>query len=141
MSSYFENLHATAWLLNSNNNNDYNSFFSSGTEIKSSGKSGNSWSISSNQIPTYNYNFTTAVINNLNNRPKASSDFVNGKTTAKAGEVYVFGSNIGYNTKSCRLEYWPPGPECPVSSANSVSFPLHPAPESSAGKFLFPYKA
>mmetsp|Transcript_33295 Transcript_33295/g.48199 ORF Transcript_33295/g.48199 Transcript_33295/m.48199 type:complete len:433 (+) Transcript_33295:1827-3125(+) len=141
MSNYYSNLHSTAWLLNSNNNYDFNNIFSSGTEILSSAvKTGTpSWSISSYQIPAYNYNFTTEVINTLNNRPKASSDFVTGKTTAKAGKVYVFGTNIGYNAKSCGLEYWPPGPECPVSKVNSVSFPLHPAPESSAGGCTAPY--
>ena len=46
---------------------------------------------------------------------QASRDFTTGKTTAKAGTVYSFGSNIGYSSTACTLGYWPPGPDCNIN--------------------------
>lgn len=127
-------LHSTAWKLNANNNNDYNPIFSSNTEIISSGLSGTtSWTIVFNQIPYYYYNFTKSVISALNSRPKASTDFALGRTTATTNNLYQFGSNIGYIASPCVLGYWPPGPVCPAATVKTVSFNIKPAIESSTG--------
>jgi len=129
-------LHSAAWQLNANNNNDYSLTFSANTEITSSGSSGStSWTIVFNQIPYYYYNFTKSVISALNSRPKASTDFTTGRTTATLNSLYQFGSNIGYVSSPCNLGYWPPGPVCPSATVKTVSFNLKPAIESSSGKF------
>ena len=128
-------IHANSWLLNANNNNDYSSIFSTNTEIISSSSSSSSlWTINFNQIPYYYHNFTASVIAALNSRPKASTDFVNGKTTAVVGRRYSFGTNIGYITIPCQLGYWPPGPVCPSAISKTISFSLQPAPEIYSGK-------
>lgn len=128
-------LHANSWKMNANNQYDYSSIFSSYTEILSSSLSSSSWSVSFNQIPFYETNFSTLMVSKLNTRPKASTDFVDGHTTATANHIYPFGSNIGYAGSPCQLGYWPPGPVCPTASTKSVAFKLNPAPETSSGKF------
>lgn len=71
-------------------------------------------------IPKYNVTITQDMIDTLNSRPRASSDFIAGATTAVAGELVEFGANIGYNssTENCPDTggdgYWPPGPGCPT---------------------------
>ena len=126
-------LHASSWQMNSNNNNNSNSIFGSPTEILSGALSGSTWSITFNQIPFYNHNFTKSAISALNSRPKVSTDFTSGKTTAIANQKYSFGSNIGYVGTSCNLNYWPPGPLCPAAISKTVSFKLQPAPEINPG--------
>jgi len=132
-------IHATAWKLNANNNNDYSSIFSTKTEILTSAMASSStWSISYNQIPYYYHNFTSSVISILSSRPKAATDFVtNGKTTALLNHKYMFGSNIGYAGSPCTLGYWPPGPVCPSLTSKTTSFKLQPAPEVSSSELLF----
>ena len=128
-------LHANSWILNANNQDDKSSIFSTATEVISSTASGNSWTITTNQIPYYNFNFTADVIASLNSRPKRSTDFSNGYTTAEVNTVYPFGSDIGYASKACSMGYWPPGPVCPIAKSKSISFPTKPAQEMSTGKF------
>ena len=57
------------------------------------------------------------------------------QTTATAGSVYVWGSNIGYNSAACASSsttgYWPPGPACPKSKSTTVAFSLAPKPDVS----------
>jgi hypothetical protein len=131
-------LHYQEWLLNADNNNDFSSVFTANTEVVVSyGIAGttNIWTVSSNQIPFYDYNFSTSVVSTLNSRPLAGSDFSSGQTTAAVGRTYAFGSNIGYSSGSCGLGYWPPGTAvCPYATSVSVSFSLKPATEVSAGK-------
>jgi hypothetical protein len=95
------------------------------------------WVIYSTDIPNYDRIFTSADINTLNSRPDASHDFKSGVTTAIAGDTYVFGSDIGYNsTAFCPLNYWPPGPVCPEPLNSTVVFPLRPAPEMASGQYI-----
>ena len=123
-------LHAKSWLINTNNN--YNNYFNSWTDIATSHVTGKGklWSVLTSQIPNYNYRFTTADIQQLNSRPKASTDFVTGRTTAVAGRNYTYGTNINYvtSTGSCKLGYWPPGPICPAAQNIVLNFTLTPAP-------------
>lgn len=126
-------LHANSWLVNKNNN--YNHYFNSWTDITNSHVTGKGkvWSVLASQIPNYNNIFTTANIQQLNSRPKASTDFVTGRTTAVAGRNYTFGTNINYVTSSgsgsgCNLGYWPPGPICPAAQNIVLNFTLTPAP-------------
>ena len=137
MSVDYSCLHNSSWLLNANNGFNKSAIFSSQTEVLSSEgqrEPSNSWQMSSNQIPLYLYNFSLAVVSTLNSRPRASTDFVGGRTTAVAGQRYIFGSNIGYATTTSALGYWPPGVAVsPIPSTAQISFNLRPAPEISPG--------
>lgn len=72
-------------------------------------------------IPKYDVTITQDMIDGLNSRPRASSDFIAGSTTAVAGELVEFGANIGYDSsnENCPTTggdgYWPPGPGCPTA--------------------------
>lgn len=130
-------LHAGSWLYNSNS--DYSSLFSSNTDITTSIRSSGVWSTTTKQIPKYDHTFTTSDITTLNSRPKASTDFTTGSTTAVAGTTYSFGTNIGYKTTSCAKGYWPPGPSCPSATTATNSWDLTPAPETNSNGCYFPY--
>ena len=121
-------LHSQSWLVNLDN--DYNSYFSSSTDMTTSMLSSGKWSTTTNRIPKYNHLFTSTDISSLNSRPKASTDFPTGSTTVVAGTTYTFGSNIGYKTQSCVRGYWPPGPSCPTSSTITNTWRLNPAVET-----------
>lgn len=129
-------VHAGAWLLNSNS--DTNSYFSASTDVTSSARSSNTWSTTTSQIPLYDKEFLSSDISALNSRPKASTDFTTGSTTAVAGNTYKFGANIGYKTTSCAKGYWPPGPSCPSATAVTNSWDLTPAAETSSSGCFFP---
>ena len=88
------------------------------------------WKVTFKGIPNYDHTFTASEVAALNARPKKSSDFSSGATTAKAGDYVEFGKNIGYVTTSCSNGYWPPGPSCPTASDRSYVFPIAPAPET-----------
>ncbi|MFT7418580.1 MAG: hypothetical protein ACI9PX_000573 [Reinekea sp.] len=83
-------------------------------------------------IPNYDITMTQDIIDQLNGRPKAATDFANGQTTAQAGEVISFGANIGYNssTENCNASggagYWPPGPGCPTEQSLDAYFAVYP---------------
>lgn len=89
--------------------------------------------IQSSGIPDYSVTMTQDLIDWLNNRPKASTDFNNGVTSASAGDVVEFGQDIGYNSNSsCTTGdgagYWPPGPVCPEDVSHQVYIPTSPTP-------------
>jgi hypothetical protein len=130
-------LHSGAWLLNSNS--DTSSYFSTTTDVTSSSRSTGTWSTTTNQIPKYNKLFSSSDISALNSRPKASTDFVSGSTTAVAGTTYQFGASIGYKTQSCSKGYWPPGPSCPSATSVTNAWDLTPSPETSSNGCYFPY--
>ena len=132
-------LHAASWQMNANNNNNSNLIFGSQTEILGGAISGSTWSITFNQIPYYYHNFTKSAIEALNSRPKASKDFLAGKTTAVVNQKYLFGSNIGYAGTQCKLGFWPPGPVCPAANRKTITFKLQPAPEVNAGNVHLAY--
>ena len=67
INAFYLQLHNNSWLVNAN---DQSSIFSSKTEITSSALSGYSWKVQTYDIPKYNYNFSSNVINNLNSRAK-----------------------------------------------------------------------
>jgi hypothetical protein len=88
------------------------------------------WYVFFHGIPMYDHYITQDEIDQLNARPKVSTDFVSGHTTAHAGDYIFFGENIGFNApNSCALGYWPPGPECPQEYKGENIFTLTPAPE------------
>jgi hypothetical protein len=92
------------------------------------------FSVSFNQIPSYYHNFSEADVAALNGRPpptKSSSG-----TTVKVGQVKEFGADLGYNSSSCSLGYWPAGPVCPKVLSASAEFSLFPAPETSSGEYI-----
>ena len=79
----------------------------------------------------------TSEIYDLNNRPKASTNFENGATTATVGEYIVFGQNIGYVSTQCTDGYWPSGPVCPVAVNDHQIWSIQPAPEMTESKIKF----
>eukprot|EP01035_Chromulina_nebulosa_P032825 gene32825-43879_t len=96
-------LHEASWLMNGG---EVNSVFQSPSDVLSkavvSAKGSQLFSVSFNQIPAYYHNFSEADVAALNSRPKAASDFKSSSgTTAVAGQVLEFGSDLGYNSSSC----------------------------------------
>ena len=89
-------------------------------------------------VPNYAHVLTTAEIEWLNNRPKATNDFGAGNaTTASAGEAVAFGSDINYNSNNSCTEgsgqgFWPPGPVCPEDVSHSALFRTAPAQETTS---------
>jgi len=88
-------------------------------------------------IPKYDVTVTQTILDDLNNRPRASNDFITGVTTARVGDVLSFGEDIGYRSNSnCTAYYgygyWPPGPECPTEDERTIYLPLEPVPTTIA---------
>lgn len=85
-------------------------------------------------IPEYDVTITQEMVDTLNNRPRASSDFTSGATTAVAGDVVEFGADIGYISTGDNCDttggygYWPRGPACPQADSREVYFPTEPTP-------------
>ena len=83
-------------------------------------------------IPKYDVMMTQAMVDGLNQRPKAGTDFVSGVSTAEAGKVVTFGDDIGYNSSNENCDttggagYWPPGPGCPTQQDKQAYFPAEP---------------
>src|SRR5437899_2440725 len=73
--------------------------------------------VRTNRIPDYYTTMTSQLLQELNGRPHASTDFRLGHTTATEGQVVRFGDDIGYSTTRCALGYWPPGPSCPTGAS------------------------
>ncbi|WP_289031317.1 YHYH protein [uncultured Paraglaciecola sp.] len=94
--------------------------------------------VSSQGIPEYDVTITQDMIDSLNARPKASSDFTDGATTAVAGEIVEFGADIGYISTGDNCDttggygYWPKGPACPQADEREVYFPTEPTPTTEA---------
>ncbi len=91
--------------------------------------------ISASGIPSYEVTFSQAAIDALNARQNASTDFINGQTTAQANVTYSFGTNIGYNSSSncttgAGYGWWPPGPVCPDNQYKEAYFSFSPEPAS-----------
>jgi len=134
-----------SWLMN---RGEVNSVFQAKSEILTktliSGQSQSQlFSVSFNQIPSYYHNFSDADVAALNGRPKAASDFkASSGTTVSAGQLLEFGADLGYNSSSCALGYWPTGPVCPKVLSASTQFSLFPAQETSSGECrIFPFTA
>ena len=80
-------------------------------------------------IPNYQLTMTQADIDVLNARPRASSDFNGGVTSAIVGDVIDYGEDIGFDTPpGCDLGYWPPGPACPSDQSKIENLPVKPIP-------------
>lgn len=89
--------------------------------------------VSTQGIPEYDVTITQDIIDSLNARPKADSDFQNGEsTTAALGDVIGFGGDVGYISTGDFCEttggfgYWPKGPACPQADEREVYFPVTP---------------
>ncbi len=90
--------------------------------------------ITASGIPSYEVEITQQIIDQLNGRQKANSDFaVGNQTSATLGQIVSFGEDIGYDS-SCNQAtedgygYWPPGPACPTDQSKDQCFPLSPEP-------------
>jgi len=84
-------------------------------------------------IPGYSYSADQALVDELNTRPLAETDFLTGATTISAGDTVEFGQDIGLSsntscTSGAGYGYWPPGPECPSDIAHDRYIPLIPTP-------------
>jgi hypothetical protein len=82
--------------------------------------------VRTNSIADYYTTMTAQMIQELNSRPRAATDFRQGHTTAQVGQVVRFGDDIGYNSPACALGYWPPGPSCPSARNRTFNFPMQP---------------
>ena len=84
-------------------------------------------------IPKYAVTITQEIVEQLNQRPRASSDFSTGSTTLVAGQTVSFGEDIGFKSsqENCLTTggdgYWPPGPGCPTEQNKEAHFPVEPA--------------
>lgn len=129
-------LQNNSWQFNFNHTYNYN--FNAMVGINSMIYDGDTYStsIDTTGIVEYDMKFTQDMIDSLNSQPLASEDFVTGRTTAVAGNIYTWGDNIGYittttSTEGCNLGYWPPGPVCPAVSVYQTELTLQPAEETS----------
>jgi len=83
-------------------------------------------------IPKYDVIVTSEIVEQLNKRPKANTDFRAGSTTIVEGQTVTFGEDIGYNSsqENCTTTggdgYWPPGPGCPTQQDKKNYFPTAP---------------
>src|SRR5689334_20763722 len=59
--------------------------------------------VHTNSIADYYTTMSQQLINDLNGRPRAATDFRQGHTTAQVGQVVRFGDDIGYNSPACSL--------------------------------------
>src|SRR5690242_13148306 len=82
--------------------------------------------VHTNSIANYYTAITQQLLQELNSRPHASTDFRLGHTTATEGQIVRFGDDIGYSTTRCFLGYWPPGPGCPTAQNRTFNFPMQP---------------
>ena len=84
-------------------------------------------------IPKYDITMTSAMVEQLNQRPKAATDFSTGTTAATEGQNIPFGEDIGYNSSNENCSdtggdgYWPPGPGCPTKQDKQAYFPVEPS--------------
>ncbi|MDP2547825.1 YHYH protein [Oceanobacter sp. 4_MG-2023] len=88
--------------------------------------------VNSQGIPDYSVTITQDILDTLNSRPKADTDFVTGEPTVAVGDVIAFGEDIGYDSNdNCSMDYgfgyWPPGPECPTQDERTVYVPVEPS--------------
>jgi hypothetical protein len=87
-------------------------------------------------IPKYDIEFTQEILDDLNNRPRAGTDFGAGVTSATLGQTVVFGEDIGFSSsnENCNATggagYWPPGPGCPIDVGKAEYLPADPTPNS-----------
>jgi hypothetical protein len=90
--------------------------------------------VSTEGIPEYDVTITQDIVDALNDRPNASTDFSDGATTAVAGDVVEFGGDIGLISTGDNCDttggfgYWPKGPACPQADTREVFFPVEPTP-------------
>jgi hypothetical protein len=87
--------------------------------------------VNSQGIPNYEFTVTDDILDTLNSRPKADTDFLTGAATVEVGDTVAFGEDIGYDSNSnCTDDYgygyWPPGPECPTEDERTVYLPTEP---------------
>lgn len=88
--------------------------------------------VASEGIPKFDIVITDEIVAELNNRPKASSDFSTGSTNVNVGDAVVFGQDIGYGRANDNCDetggtgYWPPGPACPIMQSKEGFFTQSP---------------
>ena len=95
--------------------------------------------IETSGVPSYEWKADQSDVDWLNNRPNASTDFVDGETLAQVGVTYSFGADIGYRSSTdcdtgAGYGWWPPGPMCPSNQYKSVALPLNPQPQASGSR-------
>ncbi|WP_198147285.1 YHYH protein [Gilvimarinus polysaccharolyticus] len=87
--------------------------------------------VTSEGVPDYSVTITDEMLAQLNNRPRAATDFAAGEAVINVGDTVGFGQDIGYNSNSnCGMNagfgYWPPGPECPSQATREGYFTQSP---------------
>lgn len=108
-------------------------------DVQSVEVSGDTIVVTTDGIPSYETEITQALLDELNSRPLASTDFANGSPTVSVGDVVSFGQDMGWNSTGCTRDgvdegdgYWPPGPECPEALDREFVFPAEPSAASAS---------
>lgn len=116
------------WLINNTERSVYITEGGSGVlvNVQDVSASASSILVKATGIPNYSVLMTQDDIDSLNSRPKADTDFSTGTTTAKVGDIILFGQSIGYTGAGCGLGYWPPGPACPSNQDKQNILPVVP---------------
>ncbi|MFE8072250.1 YHYH protein [Marinobacteraceae bacterium S3BR75-40.1] len=90
--------------------------------------------VQSSGIPSYRVEVTQELLDSLDERPNAATDFASGMPDLAVGEEVAFGQDIGYLSTTrgnCMTTggygYWPPGPDCPQDIAKVGDFPVEPS--------------
>jgi len=90
--------------------------------------------VQTSNVPGYTVEMTQELVDELNARPRAATDFTSGATTASAGEIVAFGQDIGYVSTHADCQetggygYWPPGPHCPEDQDLEAYITTAPTP-------------
>ena len=124
----------SAWLVNSGG--QVSPVFHAPTNVQSVSSDGQTVTVVSADIPSYQSAISADVLAALKSRPKAATDFRGGEPSVNAGQTVEFGQDVGYSSTNCQGQpgygYWPPGPACATVQQHTYRFPLQPQPTAAA---------
>ncbi len=103
--------------------------------VQSVQKSGDYVMVNASGIPNYAVTVTSELIEMLNARPNAASDFEGGIPNIIVDQILGFGEDIGFNSDTtCNANagygFWPTSSGCPEKQAHEVYFTRKPTPDT-----------
>jgi hypothetical protein len=125
-------LNVVDWITNNSTQSTYITEAGSGVMVDVQSISDNKLNdtdfltITTTGVPNHSVTITQNLIDSLNARPKAATDFSNGVTTANVGDRIQFGQSVGYSNNECSKGYWPAGSSCPLNQNRSENLPIKP---------------